>query len=321
MSASTETQSTAPSPGNGAPVAQTRIEAAAAQAAEERSRRARTRLETGMAEWKPALSKLWGDRFGDLVDYLTFATTPWQWNVSDLQASLKRAPTAPTLILVGERSTTGDPATNGQYKAALQAVKLVENSPFQVMFTGGVYGLEAFYGERPAWQMAQDFDRLTSGAYARQISVEQFSQNTGHQARVLGEVVKRIGFGRVVICIPIEHVARFAATLAFDMVERWTDDFERAKDAGKPMPKLAEMIFFGNGDWEDVIPQRKMTRAREAFGPVQGLDDPEVVLATKRLGGEYGERYHIEQDLEKSRGYACPALSPKAMLEALNLGR
>lgn len=315
------TESRAPSPVNGAPAAQTRIEASAAQAAEERFRRARTRLETGMAEWTPELKKLWDDRFPDLVSYLTVATSPWQWNVADLQASIKRAPTAPTLILVGERGTVQDPLDNGQYKAALQAVKLVENAPFQIMFTGGVYGLEAFYGERPAWSLAQDFDLLTGGAYARHISVEQFSQNTGHQARVLGEIIRRVGFGRVVVCIPIEHVARFAATLGFDMVERWLADGEKAKADGKAAPKLAEMIFFGNGDWEDLILHRRMTRAREAFGPVQALDDPDLVLATKRLGGEYGERYHVEQDLERSRGYACPALSPKAMLEAFNLGK
>ena len=58
-----------------------------------------------------------------------------------------------------------------------------------------------------------------------------------------------------------------------------------------------------------------MTRAREAFGPVQKIGDPNVLLASKLLGGEYEDRLATECDPVKSRGYACPALTPSAMLE------
>ncbi|MBI4449506.1 hypothetical protein HY634_00425, partial [Candidatus Uhrbacteria bacterium] len=186
------------------------------------------------------------------------------------------------------------------FLAVLQAVKLLEGTPFHLLFTGGVYGLEAVYGERPAAALAADFNARTANAFAPRVSVDQFSQNTGHQARIIGQIVRSVGYQRIVVCLPIEHVARFAATVAFDLNER-----------GLRVP----FVFLGDGAWDEEIPQRHMTRAREAFGPVQKVGDPGALLASKLLGGEYEDRLATECDLERSKGYACPALKPSAMLE------
>ncbi len=259
------------------------------------------RLERAIAPYQKPLSMLWGNKYPYLVRYLTFATAPWQHNVRHLQQSIKQRPGAPTLVLVGERGCPADGSVNGQLTAAVQAVKIAENAgnPFHVLFTGGVYGLESLYGERPAADLYDDFNRLTANAYRRHCSTEQLSQNTGHQARVIGQMIASLGFGRAVSCIPIEHVARFTATLAFDVVER----------------ELAlHLICFGNGDWSELIPQRNMTRAHEAFGPIQTPDDSDAMLATKLLGGEYGERYFKEQSAAYNKNYACGAVDPEMMV-------
>lgn len=261
----------------------------------------RVRIESAMAPYREALERVWGAEFPALTDYLAVATAPWRQNAAVLRAELKRAPHAPTLILVGERAAAAIGMRREQFLAVLQAVKLCEpQTPFHLLFTGGVYGLEEMYGERPAAALAADFNERTRDAYAARVSVDQFSQNTGHQARIIGQIVQSVGYQRIVVCLPIEHVARFAATVAYDLAER-----------GLHIP----FVFLGDGDWDDEIPQRHMTRAREAFGPVQKIGDPDVLLASKLLGGEYEDRLATECDLEKSRGYACPALKPSAILE------
>ncbi|MBI4142382.1 hypothetical protein HY480_00730 [Candidatus Uhrbacteria bacterium] len=260
-------------------------------------------LDAAIAPYGETLERMWGAEFPALRDYLAIATAPWQRNAAVLRADLKRAPSAPTLILVGERTADGNEwkMDDEQYFATLQAVKLCEPAtPFHVLFTGGVYGLEDAYGERPAAALAADFHEWTDHAFVRHCSVEQFSQNTGHQARIIGQIVRSVGYQRIVICIPIEHIARFGATVAFDLAER-----------GIHIP----FVFLGSGAWGEEIPKRHMTRAREAFGPVQKVGDPGVILASKLLGGEYEDRLATECDPVKSKGYACPALRPSAMLE------
>ena len=261
-----------------------------------------TRLDAAMAPYRETLGRMWGLEFPALRDYLAIATTPWRVHAATLHADLKRDPRSRTLILVGERATEpGVGMREEQFLAALQAVKLCEGSdtPYHILFTGGVYGLETAYGERPAFYLQRDFHARTYGAYAQRCSIEQLSQHTGHQARIIGQIVQSVGFRRIVVCIPIEHIARFSATLAYDLEQRTL---------------AVQFVFFGDGNWEDEIPQRKMTRAREAFGPIQKVGDPYVRLATKLLGGEYEDRLATECDPEKSKGYACPALRPSRML-------
>ncbi|MDP3770674.1 MAG: hypothetical protein Q8R16_00040 [bacterium] len=261
----------------------------------------RERIELAMAPYREALERAWGAEFPALTDYLAVATAPWRQNAAVLRAELKRAPSAPTLILVGERAAEADGSgmRREQFLAVLQAVKLLESAPFHLLFTGGVYGLEEMYGERPAAALAADFNARTGHAFAPRVSVDQFSQNTGHQARIIGQIVRSVGYQRIVACLPIEHVARFAATVAFDL---------HVRDIHIPF------VFLGDGAWEEEIPQRRMTRAREAFGPVQKVGDPGVLLASKLLGGEYEDRLATECDPERSKGYACPALKPSMML-------
>jgi len=262
----------------------------------------RERIELALAPYREALERVWGAELPALTEYLTIATAPWRQNAAVLRAELKRAPNAPTLILVGARTAEADGSgmRHEQFLAVLQAVKLCEaQTPFHVLFTGGVYGLETMYGERPAAALAADFNTRTANAFAARVSVDQFSQNTGHQARIIGQIVRSVGYQRIVACLPIEHVARFAATVAYDCNER---------DLRIPF------VFLGDGAWEEEIPQRMMTRAQEAFGPVQKVGDPGVILASKLLGGEYEDRLATECDPVKSRGYACPALKPSAML-------
>ena len=259
------------------------------------------RLRAAIAPYEERLLELWGfHEYPALKSYLEVATAPWRQSVAGLAKAVKAAPADATLIIVGERESpaSGDPLDSDQYLAAIEAARRVESGPFHILFTGGCTALTAHFGEIPAMPMAKQFSALTSGAYDNRISAEQLSLNTGHQGRIIGQIVKSRDFRRLVICQPNEHIARFCATLAFDLHER-----------GLHVP----MHFFGNGNWEDFIVQREMTRAQEAFGPIQ--PGHLAKLPSKALGGEYSDRLATECDPKKSRGYACGALPPSLMLE------
>ncbi|MEK7105182.1 MAG: hypothetical protein AAB865_00645 [Patescibacteria group bacterium] len=261
--------------------------------------------------YRAHLSEVWGADLPFLLDYVDRATVGWSREQPRFARDVATDVGAPTLIIVGERDRW---VAELQAGAALTAASAVRDrrstmdparnvaNPFQILFTGGCYGLEETFAERPALGLMHNFRALAGGAFDPWLTVDQMSVNTGHQARIIGAMIACMNYRRVVIVQPIEHIARFAATLAFDLVGRQI----------RP-----EFYFFGVGEWSDRTRTREhaaLTRAREAFGPIQQPGDPDTLDPRKLLGGEYSTRYFKEQSPLHNRGYACGALSPADML-------
>ncbi len=255
---------------------------------------------SAMAEHRNGLEQLWGQNFPALVSYVARATGSWKQHLDALRRNITKDAPRPTLIIVGERGSSHEPVHAATAAAELMAPHVPH---WDILFTGGVYGLAASHGEVPAATLASWFHNDTGHQFGSRASVDQFSKNTGHQGRIIGQIVRTIGYDWIIVCLPIEHIARFAATLAFDLHQH-----------GYHRP----FTFLGTGNWGDVIPERDMTRAREAFGPIQSPE--EAKLSTKRLGGEYAARLHTECFSPKRFDFACPALPPSDMLASYMSG-
>ena len=304
---------------------------------------------------RQAMEEGWGDEFGPLLDYLTLACFPDQGR-DRLRAALEARPVARTMVLTGERCTgaaedgSDSPIMLGMVEAvsmlAPHATKVPglarngrEPDALSVIFSGGQM-LTRVTGELPGSELAAQFNALTDDEFASYVQYEQCSLNTGDQGTALGGLVWARNVQRLVIVHVVDHIARFAATvlegwranrdgrlapardwLAKDKIAR--ADFDKLN---RPWPELHLLPV---GSLDDVDPRRGknggISRAREAFGPVQ--TNEECIVSGKRLGGEYAaNRYGTECLPERIGGdkgsvtYACRALPPSQMLELLGAG-
>ena len=221
-----------------------------------------------------------------------------------------------------------------------------EPNALSLIFSGGVT-LTPEMGELPGNVMAEQFNRMTDNVYRDVVGADSFSMNTGDQGRTLAAIAFARKIERIVFCHVIDHVARFGATVTAALQElvdaeneridrrcadiraMWTDMDMSGHDAANAIEKLnaarrvmPELVFVALGDWIDRDPRRGrdndgdgILRAREAFGPMQSPE--EAMYPGKRLGSEYADRYFAEQDGIRNIGFACPALSPAAMLNLL----
>lgn len=258
-----------------------------------------------MKPYADVLKAAFQREYESFVQYMLYAGDAWRSQALALAKATKAKPSARTLIIAGERACPADrnPATNEQYLAILEATRRLEGTPFHILFSGGVLGLETLTGDVPAQTMADEFNVFTGQHWRDQMSIDQMSENTGEQARIIGGMIRAKRYERIVIVLPVEHAGRFAATLAFDLYER--------RVQGGPV-LFPVMYFFSFGTWDEIIVQRGLTRAQEAFGPVEKAI--EARLVSKPIGGEFSERYPAEMNPATNAGYACPALPPSEML-------
>lgn len=260
------------------------------------------RFRKAIAPYEPRLRGMWGDLYDPLCLYGAATTRPRLEQGGRLGRALRKSPPKRTLIFVGERGSAPNRVdmNDEQLLATLETVKALEKGDYHIFFSGGCTGLGPAYGEIPASSLYAAFARETNDVYRERCSFEQFSENTGHQARLTGQIMKTKGFDALVVVVSIEHISRLMATLAFDLHER-----------GLKVPMFAAP----HGDWDEEVPFRNMTRARECFGETQKLGDPGVKLAMKLLGDEMGARLRKECDPAQNKGFACGALNPVQMFE------
>lgn len=267
------------------------------------------------------LQSVWGADLPVLLAYVERATRPWRdQEMNRFRDSVRCHPGRPTrtLVVVGERDVH---SSEEQFAAAQEACATVlevsgsclhdtsraDPGSLLLLFTGGAHGVREPFAEVPALELMFLFRGRYGDVLDPYISVDQVSPNTRAQAQFIGSLIRSFPVDRIVFTLPIEHIARFAATL-YGELSRSTEQELRL-----PMP-----FFLGAGRWSDWTRDRSssgLTRAREAFGSVQVPGDPEVLADWKLLGSEYGVRYQREVEVSSDR--VASALSPGRMLEIL----
>ena len=276
---------------------------------------AKRRVLQGMGPYRTEMERAWGDDFSDLVDYLAVATAPFDDGLERLQRDVRQFPNQRTVVIGDEYSAGIDPTgrDNSILFAAIDAANALarewkpralrnfrqEPGSFSVVFSGAVRGVEQF-GEFTGSVLMRQFNELTGGAFAPVVFADEMSVNTGDQAWILAALLKVRAADRVVICTPIEHSARFGATVAYAMSKL-------------DVSESCSMFFLAPGTWDEVDEGKGISRAAQAFGPLVQAEGQ-----SKKFGDEYGaSRYWKEQNPTLNQGLSCPALSPKEMLKIL----
>jgi len=215
------------------------------------------------------------------------------------------------LLSVGEYGFTQ--AQIGAVNGALEVCDLVGIRP-HVVFTGGVNDPERIeLGEIPAFMMQIQLMKNARESHFKEIlrqgTVDQFSQNTGHQAWVVGGVIKaalRTGPVSVIVSVGRSHVPRYTATIATAII--------RDKISHADMVKRGGLTFvgFGNNEWDDKA-YGDVTHREAAF---RMASDATTDHEKKRYG-QLTDRFRTEFDWEE-RGYACGTTPAPTMLSTFN---
>jgi hypothetical protein len=264
---------------------------------------------TGMAPHEEAVKRIWKEDFPDLVSYLSHTAAPLCHQLAVLEADLIHVPQDRSLIITGE--CWGGDLSSGEKNtallAAMHAAFLLKKytpsplpaslrqpsaeAPFLLVFSGGVRGNEAF-GEIPSYLLRAQFETMTDHLFASLTFEEGLSINTGMQGRLLASYIQTVQAKRVIIALPMEHAARFAATIA---------------SALQDLSYSCSFFFVSVGAWDDKDPNQPVTKADIAFGPKRFGEK-----SSRVLGAEYTERYYPEQDPTQNKAFLCKALSPKS---------
>lgn len=309
----------------------------------------RKALLAAMGDQEQVMRKDWGKEFDALLKYLSLACFPDQGR-DRLQAALVARPVARTMLITGERCTgeradgSDSPIIKGVTEAMTMLAPYVTDLPgfarhgrepgaFSIVFSGGQM-LTRSMGELPGSELAEQFNIHTGRIYQKYVQSENLSLNTGDQGNILGSLMLGRDVERVILVHVVDHLARFAATLmegwrvcrdgrAAAVSELWEQGVLSPDHVLHAMRSFPELHLLPVGSLDDVDPRRArggMSRAREAFGPMQS--DEECLVPGKRLGCEYGlPRYGREclrTYLGMTMGYACRALTPTAMLDILS---
>jgi len=301
----------------------------------------------------PAMQRLWGGQFEDLLNYLALATPGMEYGLDLVRHDVRQKPQCSTVVITGERCTgTKDDGSDSpilvnvaKLAEILAPVSCMESlarngrepNALTILFSGGVRHATAA-GEYPADVLAAQFNALTHNQYAPAVAFETASLNTGDQARVLAGMLYARRPKRVVFAHVKDHVARLAATVTYALQQMIDAENHRLYLVGEGLildhspgeialrarfdaarREMPEILIVAIGEWHNRDLRRGkgngISRAQEAFGEIQTAE--EAVVLGKHLGGEYGERYFNEQHRFNSVGFSCPAHTPAEMVKII----
>lgn len=272
-----------------------------------------------MAPHEAHLRSVWGDQYDALVRYTAFATRRPERELERFGQAVDRDPKTRTLFVIGTRYASCFGLQADIVAAAADIMRALDGGInkghattrlFQILISGGCWGIEHLFDDRPGLLLLDDFRERLGNRFDPWLSVDQTAQNTGHQALMLGRLAASpLNFSRVVMALPIDHLPRFAATVAFE--------FKRLGILADEV--LDQFFFFGVGEWDMPTRHGRFTMHEEAFAPKQGEDDPRLIAPWRPLGGELAERWQGEQNPENWGKLNCGALSPTEMCQRLRL--
>lgn len=234
--------------------------------------RLRANALAAMGEREAAVRAAWGEDFEDFLTYLAFAAGEREASFEILKYEIWRRSVRRTLVVTGERCTgaaedgSDSPLLLGMHDVAklLAPVSCMESegrngrepNALTLFFSGGS-PLTRSMGEYLGSEMAAQFNAMTSDAYAPCVQFENASLNTGDQGRVIGGLAFARNVDRVVVVHVVDHIARFAATIAAaidDLICAHNARLQKivGVDTRFGLRKMPEFFFYPCGDWKDL---------------------------------------------------------------------
>ncbi|MFH0928592.1 MAG: hypothetical protein V1821_03920 [bacterium] len=139
------------------------------------------------------------------------------------------------------------------------------NYPLHVMVSGGEGGHEDDLNEIPGPHLARTFYEQTGlDIEGTRLSVDAFSEHTGHQAMILGAWFKTLGTKEVGVVEPLYHISRFLLTLGY-----------ACKNVFDIRPRFYPLP---SGTWESTNPGKVAWREDQNYTGDQGLSFSQIAF-------------------------------------------
>ena len=260
-------------------------------------------FEEAFAPYAKPFADLWGPLEGDaLIQFIRRVTVLWTGKQEALRDRLSASDGS--LIFVGSRFLD---KRRMQLCAAQESLDMANRlgKPYHLLFSGGFQGEERTRGgEKPAGLLFTKLQAQCPYACSRFCTVDHWSMNTADQAyATAGMLLGPARSGKrltLVVCLPIEHIARWVLIFCYAWAE-----------ISRGRQKQLTIFTMADGEWGQAT-RKPLTREAEAFGICTEAND----ALQWKYGLQYTNRLHDEVNCWVQKGFRCGANRPSWAMDA-----